>query len=396
MKLILSALLAASLFPTALNAADLGDPAPEIKIAKWVKGEPTQISDNEKGIYVVEFWATWCPPCRTSIPHLTEIQNRFKDKNVTIIGVTDEKENVVKPFVDNLGSKMDYRVAIDQGATAAGYMKAYGVNGIPHAFIVQNKKIIWHGHPMAGLDKTLEEVVSGKYDLAKAKAKMKAETLMDQFREAAAEGDDAKADKVAAEIQAAIKDGVITEQFDPAKEKKEIRLFALKNKFRAAEFGGEKELAEEAAKEIKAIDPTFEVQELRDEMAMQKLARKYFEAITSDTKSDHKRLSAELAPKLKGQPELANNVAWAILTNDSVKERDTEFATRVAKQAVEDTNWKAAHIIDTYARALFDSGKKQEAIETQEKALAVAQDAHREDIERTLKSYKEGKLPTSE
>jgi thiol-disulfide isomerase/thioredoxin len=396
MKLILSALLAASLFPIGLNAADLGDPAPEIKIAKWVKGEPAQISDNEKGIYVVEFWATWCPPCRTSIPHLTEIQNRFKDKNVTIIGVTDEKEGVVKPFVDKLGSKMDYRVAIDQGATAAGYMKAYGINGIPHAFIVQNKKVIWHGHPMAGLDNTLEEVVSGKYDLAKAKAKMKAETLMDQFREAAAEGDDSQADKVAAEIQAAIKDGVITEQFDPAKEKKEIRLAALKNKFRAAEFGGQKEKAEQAAKEIKAMDPTFEVQELRDEMAMHKLANTYFEAITSETKSDYKKMGAELAPKLKGQPELANNIAWAILTNDSVKERDTEFATRVAKQAVEDTNWKAAHIIDTYARALFDSGKKQEAIEAQEKALAVAQDAHKADIERTLKSYKEGKVPTSE
>jgi thiol-disulfide isomerase/thioredoxin len=396
MKLILSVLLAASLFPTALTAADLGDPAPELKIAKWVKGGPVQIGDNEKGIYVVEFWATWCPPCRTSIPHLTEIQNRFKDKNVTIIGVTDEKEGVVKPFVDNLDSKMDYRVAIDQGATAAGYMKAYGVNGIPHAFIVQNKKIIWHGHPMAGLDKTLEEVVSGKYDVAKAKAKMKAEALMDQFREAAAEGDDAKADKLAVEIQAAIKDGVITEEFDAAKEKKEIRLFALKNKFRAAEFGGETKEAEEAAKEIKAIDPTFEVQQLRDEMAMQKLARTYFEAITSETKSDHKKMSAELAPKLKGQPEMANNVAWAILTNDSIKERDTEFALRVAKQAVEDTNWKAAHIIDTYARALFDSGKKQEAIEAQEKAVAVAQEGHKEEIERTLKSYKEGKVPASE
>src|SRR5688572_4620680 len=137
MKLILSALLAASLFPTAINAADLGDPAPEIKIAKWVKGEPTQITDNEKGIYVVEFWATWCPPCRTSIPHLTEIQNRFKDKNVTIIGVTDEKENVVNPFVKKMGAQMDYRVAIDEeGETAKGYMQAFGIGGIPHAFIV--------------------------------------------------------------------------------------------------------------------------------------------------------------------------------------------------------------------------------------------------------------------
>ena len=158
---------------------------------------------------------------------------------------------------------------------------------------------------------------------------------------------------------------------------------------------GQADKAEEFAKQIKVIDPTFEVQKLRDEIAMHKLANKYFEAITSETKSDHKKMSDELAPKLKGQPEIANNIAWAILTNDSIKERDTEFATRVAKQAVEDTNWKAAHIIDTYARALFDSGKKQEAIEAQEKAVAVAQEGHKEEIERTLKSYKEGKAPAS-
>ena len=133
MKSILLSLSAVLLLSS--HAAELGDPAAELKIAKWVKGEPVQISDGgEKQIYVVEFWATWCPPCRTSIPHLTEVQNRFKDKNVTIIGVTDEKESVVKPFVNDLGSKMDYRVAIDEGATSQGYMKAYGINGIPHAF----------------------------------------------------------------------------------------------------------------------------------------------------------------------------------------------------------------------------------------------------------------------
>jgi hypothetical protein len=131
-------------------------------------------------------------------------------------------------------------------------------------------------------------------------------------------------------------------------------------------------------------------------MAMHKLANSYFEAITSETKSDHKKLSQELAPKLKGHAEIANNIAWAILTNDSVKERDTEFAARVARQAVEDTNWKAPHIIDTYARGLFDSGKKQEAIEAQEKALAAARDEDKAQYERTLKSYKEGKLPASE
>ena len=50
---------------------------------------------------------------------------------------------------------------------------------------------------------------------------------------------------------------------------------------------GQADKAEEFAKQIKVIDPTFEVQKLRDEIAMHKLANKYFEAITSETKSDH-------------------------------------------------------------------------------------------------------------
>ena len=60
MKTILSALIASALLlPGAAVAADLGDPAPDLKIAKWVKGQPIQISkEDPKQIYVVEFWAT--------------------------------------------------------------------------------------------------------------------------------------------------------------------------------------------------------------------------------------------------------------------------------------------------------------------------------------------------
>ena len=271
MKTILFLALAAFL-PLSLSAAELGDPAPELDIAKWVKGEPVKVSGGDKNIYVVEFWATWCPPCRTSIPHLTEIQKRFKDQNVTIIGVTNEKEPVVKPFVDDLGDKMDYRVAIDGGATGKGYMKAFGVNGIPHAFIVQEKKIIWHGHPMAGLDKTLEQIVSGKYDIAKENAKLKAEALYGTFRQAVVERDDAKADEAAAQLLAAVKDGSYTRPFNPEKEKKEIRVGALKNMYRNAENRGQSDKAETYLKELQELDPTFNAQELRDEIALHKLA----------------------------------------------------------------------------------------------------------------------------
>src|SRR5437868_8519116 len=61
-----------------------GDKAPAIKADKWVKGDA--VTGFEKGkVYVVEFWATWCGPCKESIPHLTALQKEHKD--VTIIGV---------------------------------------------------------------------------------------------------------------------------------------------------------------------------------------------------------------------------------------------------------------------------------------------------------------------
>src|SRR5207237_1141159 len=89
----------------------IGDAAPKIEVQEFVKGQP--VKQFEKGkIYVVEFWATWCAPCRESIPHLTKLQK--ENKQVTVLGVSvDEETKVVKPFVEKLGDEMDYRVAID-------------------------------------------------------------------------------------------------------------------------------------------------------------------------------------------------------------------------------------------------------------------------------------------
>ncbi len=141
----------------------IGMTAPPLEGLTFVKGEPVKMTKGH--IYVVEFWATWCPPCLKSIPHLTRLQQDYSDKNVTIIGISKETVDKVKPFVEKQGDQMDYVVAVDKALEVdKNYMQAFNVRGIPNAFIVDhNGIIVWQGHPMA-MDVVLAEVVAGNFD----------------------------------------------------------------------------------------------------------------------------------------------------------------------------------------------------------------------------------------
>ncbi|MEN6307771.1 MAG: redoxin domain-containing protein [Anaerohalosphaeraceae bacterium] len=165
--------------------AQLGQPAAKLDGLTWIKGEPVTFQSGK--IYVVEFWATWCPPCKASIPHLTEIQKKYKDKGVTVIGISNEADALekVKSFVAEKGDTMDYTVAVDVSRTVNdAYMKAYEQGGIPTAFIVDGKgNIVWYGHPMSDLDEVLSQVTAGTFDMtAYAKAKAEREATMRQLQ----------------------------------------------------------------------------------------------------------------------------------------------------------------------------------------------------------------------
>ncbi|HEY3243739.1 MAG TPA: TlpA disulfide reductase family protein [Phycisphaerae bacterium] len=164
-------------------AAELGDSAKPLKVGEWVKGKEIELSEGKgKNVYVVEFWATWCGPCRASIPHLTELQTTYKAKDVVVVGVSvDQDTSKVKPFVKEQGEKMNYTVAVDDaGGTSAGYMQAFGIGGIPTAFIVDKAgKIAWYGSPFdTALEKILDAVIAGKYDIQAAR---KARELLPKY-----------------------------------------------------------------------------------------------------------------------------------------------------------------------------------------------------------------------
>lgn len=127
--------------PDAPKPLKLGDAAPEFKVDEWVKGEKFDSLESGK-VHVLEFWATWCGPCRATIPELNKWQAEFKD-DLVIIGLSNEKPEVVKTFMET--TAMKYSIAID---TQARTSKTVGVKGIPHAMVITPDGVVrWQGFP---------------------------------------------------------------------------------------------------------------------------------------------------------------------------------------------------------------------------------------------------------
>lgn len=150
----------------------IGSKAPAIQVDQWYKGKA--ITAFEPGHpYVVEFWATWCAPCRKAIPHLSELAAAYKGK-ATFVGVSifEEGDKIparIKKFVKTMGNQMAYNVAGDtaDGRMAKTWVEAAGENSIPQTFLVDGQgRIAWIGHPME-VEAKLKQVLAGTFDLAK-------------------------------------------------------------------------------------------------------------------------------------------------------------------------------------------------------------------------------------
>ncbi len=157
----------------------VGDPAPALKATKWLQG--AEVKAFEKGkIYIVEFWATWCGPCIVMMPHMSEMQEEYKDKSVTFIGYTAKDPNnsaeKVAKFVEKRGPKLKYTFAYaDDRDTYDAWMRAAGQGGIPCCFVVdKDTRIAYIGHPMY-LDEVLPKVVDGTWTPESAKELAKVE-----------------------------------------------------------------------------------------------------------------------------------------------------------------------------------------------------------------------------
>ncbi len=105
---------------------------------------------------LIDFWATWCGPCRETIPHMNQIHARYKDKGLQVVGITMEDAETVSRFTADF--PMRYTLARDAAGT---YFENLNISGIPHLVLIDAQgKITWRGHPLQLSDKRIEDVLS--------------------------------------------------------------------------------------------------------------------------------------------------------------------------------------------------------------------------------------------
>lgn len=139
---------------------DNSSKAPDFTLSN-ISGEDVSLSDFKGKVIIVDFWATWCPPCRKGIPDLISLKNEYKDK-VEVIGISLDRENTkagVPDFVDRMGINYPVVYFNDKVINDFG-----GVNAIPTTFIIDQdgnivKKIVGL-YPKSEYETKIKELIN--------------------------------------------------------------------------------------------------------------------------------------------------------------------------------------------------------------------------------------------
>ena len=117
------------------------DPAPAFKV-DTLEGKPLSLADYKNKVILLNFWATWCGPCRSEIPDLVELQNKYKDQ-LQVIGlvVDDDDEDAVKKFAEKYGINYPIAIATEELLTEYG-----GIPALPTSFVLDGEGRVVQKH----------------------------------------------------------------------------------------------------------------------------------------------------------------------------------------------------------------------------------------------------------
>ncbi|MDP6987678.1 MAG: redoxin domain-containing protein [Phycisphaerales bacterium] len=315
----------------------VGDAAPPLGEVTWVMSpQGTDINMSDGKVHVLEFWATWCRPCKFSIPHLSRLQQEWGEDRLQIIGITDEEEEDVTPWVDRNVAQIKYGIAISGNrGPQKNWFKAAKLESIPSAFIVGPRgKIQFIGNPNDELfEVTLIKVLKGRFDAVKQR---QAAPLMKDLRRNL--------------------------------ERKNWRQY------------------EKIAKEIVAISPKIFIDTQVDLFETQLVLMKDPEAAYAGAK-------AFVETKIDSDPEGVLILVDRIVNGPNIPEeqRQFDFALEVANNALERFEKPAdqAHALKVIASVYFKKGDISEAVRVAREAYRSAPAETKDDYRTQWMAYKQ-------
>jgi len=129
--------------PSAPRAGGVGElrPAPDFSLTD-LAGRKLRLSDYRGQVVLLDFWASWCDPCKREIPHFVEMQNRYGPQGLQVVGISmDDDEKLAREFQEQF--KMNYPVAMGSAQLANQYG---GILGLPITYLIdrQGRIAAWH------------------------------------------------------------------------------------------------------------------------------------------------------------------------------------------------------------------------------------------------------------
>ena len=112
-----------------LEAADTARQHADFTLSD-LQGKPWHLRDLRGKVVLVNFWATWCPPCRKEMPDLQALYDKYKDQGFVVVSISDEQAAKVQPFITE--RKITYPVLLDPGRKVNDLFQ---VEGIPKSFV---------------------------------------------------------------------------------------------------------------------------------------------------------------------------------------------------------------------------------------------------------------------
>ncbi|MCD6326255.1 TlpA family protein disulfide reductase [bacterium] len=135
-----------------------GKLAPNFKL-KSLKGDVVELKSLRGKVVVIDFWATWCPPCKITLPLVNNIYKKTRGKEVEVLGINLDRGSIskVKSFIKK--GNLSMPILIDEGGKIS---TKYGVRGIPTLVVIDQDGHIYDKH--VGADRSLDKKVLKKID----------------------------------------------------------------------------------------------------------------------------------------------------------------------------------------------------------------------------------------